>query len=343
MAILVPVIGVSLLVVLLALALADWLARQLLYPPRQPLTGTPGDYGLDFQSVAFPSADGLALTGWWIPAEPLAGQSQAPVVLLLHPLFGNRQGNVGQLRPRLPLRQPTIDLLQLAARFHQAGDAVLLFDFRGHGESQSGLCAGGLTEDQDVLGAVEYVFGRIAGAPCSVGVVGYGLGAAAALAAVGRFKGGTQSMWVFSADSEGASDWTKVPPLSIKQLRFLVAVQPVSLGTLFQGFMRRVAGPLGSALAPLVSQCCRWHGGYPLEPAALLRFAGGVTMPVLFVQSPSDPRPDCREVQALYDATPGVKQIAWLRVPLSGADSQAGLAHHLDSLLAFAQQAGSST
>jgi alpha-beta hydrolase superfamily lysophospholipase len=39
-----------------------------------------------------------------------------------------------------------VDLLKTAHGFHQAGYAVLLFDFRSHGESQAGLCAGGLSE-----------------------------------------------------------------------------------------------------------------------------------------------------------------------------------------------------
>jgi hypothetical protein len=96
-------------------------------------------------------------------------------------------------------------------------------------------CGGGLTEDQDVTAAVEYAFARDTGGAPRVGVVGFGLDAATALAAVGRFKGGTETMWVFSGDSEGGSDWMKIPPATIKRLSFVVAVQPVSVGTLLRG------------------------------------------------------------------------------------------------------------
>ena len=76
-----------------------------------------------------------------------------------------------------------------------------MFDFRGHGGSQGGRCAGGLTEDQDVRGAVDKAFKRIAAeVPAretpQVGVVGFGLGASAAIAAVGREKGGAEVLFL---------------------------------------------------------------------------------------------------------------------------------------------------
>ena len=76
-----------------------------------------------------------------------------------------------------------------------------MFDFRGHGGSQGSRCAGGLTEDQDVHGTVDYAFKRIAAeVPAretpQVGVVGFGLGASAAIAAVGREKGGAEVLFL---------------------------------------------------------------------------------------------------------------------------------------------------
>ena len=88
---LVPVLIVLFILVASLLALADWIARGLLRPRRRPLTRTPRDYGLEYDEVAFRSTDGLTLRGWWMPAE--AGAGPAPAVVLLHPLFGNRQGS----------------------------------------------------------------------------------------------------------------------------------------------------------------------------------------------------------------------------------------------------------
>jgi alpha-beta hydrolase superfamily lysophospholipase len=303
-----------------------------LYPARRPLAGTPRLAGLDYFDVTFPSSDGLTLRGWWLPAE--APVEAAPVVVLLHPLFGNR---LGSARPAAwpGLAQPEVDLLPVAAAFHAAHYAVLLFDFRGHGESERGLCGGGLTEDQDVAGAVDFAFARAGAAP-RVGVVGFGLGAAAALAAVGRYKGGTETTWVFSGDSEGGSDWTKILPANVKQLSFLAAVQPVSPGTLLRSRLRRVSGPLSGLLAALVSQFSVWLGGYPLNPGALLKFAAGVTVPVLLVQPRGTPEGDCRELQALFDAVPAPKRLAWAAAPGGSVEDPAAF---VASVLAFAAPA----
>ncbi len=98
------------LLALATLALGYWLSSRLLYPPRQPLTSTPGDCGLDYEDVAFPSADGLALKGWWIPAKcELQLQEPAVTVILLHPMFANRQGSCAQKQRWPPLFQTNLE------------------------------------------------------------------------------------------------------------------------------------------------------------------------------------------------------------------------------------------
>ena len=97
-------LGVLALLLLALLALAYRISGLLLYPPRQPVTRTPGDYDLEYEEVAFQSRDGLALKGWWIPASRAPGMTgPSPTVLLLHPMFGNRQGfsGHGHGQPRL--------------------------------------------------------------------------------------------------------------------------------------------------------------------------------------------------------------------------------------------------
>ena len=336
------------LFLLVLLALGYRISSLLLYPRRQPVTCTPMDYGLIYEDVSFPSPDGLSLKGWWVPPGGALLEEQVPAVILLHPMLGNRQG----FRPRphgwSRLLRTEVDLLNVARGFHQAGYAVLLFDFRGHGESQDGLCAGGLTEDQDVVGAVDYVFSRLAGqAPAAapqVGLVGLGLGATAAIAAIGREKGGAETIRVFTGDSEGGVGWTEVQPANVKKLRFLVAIQPASLGGLLRGYLRRLFGPLGVVLVPLVDRLCRWRGGYPLDEAFLLKYARQVNIPVLYVQACLDGRGDwasefaSSEVQRLCDATPGPKQLWWIEAPLGRMEAYAYVGEHLERVLAFAEQ-----
>src|SRR5690606_6806455 len=119
------------------------------------------DYEMAYEDVCFASKDRLTLKGWWIPARLTQSAGDVPVVILLHPMYGNRHGFLRDAQ-QWPFRAgEDVDLLQIARAFHSAGYAALLFDFRSHGESQRGLCGGGFTEDQDVMGAVDYVFARL--------------------------------------------------------------------------------------------------------------------------------------------------------------------------------------
>jgi hypothetical protein len=47
---------------------------------RSPVLHTPAEHGLDYESVSFPSADGVPLEGWFIPA---AGSDK--IIIANHP------------------------------------------------------------------------------------------------------------------------------------------------------------------------------------------------------------------------------------------------------------------
>ncbi|MEZ4735285.1 MAG: alpha/beta hydrolase [Caldilineaceae bacterium] len=327
-----------LLFFLLLIGLSYWISTLLLYSRRQPITRTPTAYGLAYEDVNFRSKDGLLLKGWWLPA--VTANASAPVIVLLHPHFGNRHGLSVQHQGRPRLFDTDVDLLKMAQACHRAGFTVFMFDFRSHGESQRGLCAGGLTEDQDVMGAVDYVFQRMAETTVNpaVGIIGFGLGAAAALAAVGREKGGAEVIRVFSGDSEGGSGFITIPPPTVKRLRFLVAVQPASLGVLLHGYLHTVARPLAWVLPPLVDKFCQWRGGYPLAATFLLKCVQEAHVPVLYLHARSDPWDDGREVQRFYDATPGVKQINWIEESFGRLETYAYVTEQPALVLALAAQ-----
>jgi pimeloyl-ACP methyl ester carboxylesterase len=342
------------LLLLFLLLLALWavgylISNLLLYPLRQPVTRTPGDYGLAYEDISFYSPDNLCLKGWWIPPGRASHpEKQARAVIILHPMFGNRHGFRPQPQAWSRLLQTDVDLIKTARGLYQAGYAVLLFDFRNHGESQSGLCAGGLTEDQDVVGAVDYVFSRLAAqAPTQapqVGLIGFGLGAAAAIAAVGRVKGGDETIRVFTGDSEGGVGYTEIKPANVKKLCFLVAVQPASLGGLLYSYLRQLFAPLALVLVPVVDRLCQWRGGYPLESALLLKLVRDVNNPVLYIQARQGVRAGWAddfasgEVQRFFDATPGPKQLWWIESPPGRLEAYTYIGEHLERVLAFMAQ-----
>jgi hypothetical protein len=90
------------------------LLNALLYFPSRAVARTPADVGLAYRDLAFDTADGQRLHGWWLPRRAAA----LGHVLLCH---GNA-GNVG-------------DRLMHADLLTAVGFDVLLFDYRGYGHS----------------------------------------------------------------------------------------------------------------------------------------------------------------------------------------------------------------
>jgi len=123
-----------------------------LYSPVREVTYTPEELGLDFEKVVFKSADGLRLSGWYIPAD----NSQF-TVLFCH-------GNGGNMMHRLD----SINIL------YNLGLNCFIFDYRGYGSSRGKTSEEGtyldamaayewLTEKKKILPENIIIFGRSLG------------------------------------------------------------------------------------------------------------------------------------------------------------------------------------
>lgn len=144
-----------------ALILALWLTasfievRVTLHPPRRALGPTPAERGMSYSDVSFRTGDGLTLRGWWIPG------TQNRTIVMIHGLSNNR-------------REP----LDKAGYLHQAGYNLLVFDLRGHGQSDGDGTTMGLREPMDVQAAVAEARHLD---PGPIALFGYSLGAAIAV------------------------------------------------------------------------------------------------------------------------------------------------------------------
>lgn len=155
------VIAIGLVSLAGALAVATYiastaarLAEDTLSPPRTPLDQTPLDAGIDeYKDVTFTASDGITLRGWYVPSE------NGVAIILAHGYAGNR-----------------LMLLPEAQILAEQGYGVLLFDFRGHGESADALVTIGDHEQRDLSAAIDF----IAAQPGveKIGAVGFSMGAA---------------------------------------------------------------------------------------------------------------------------------------------------------------------
>ena len=160
--------GRSLLVLLIGITvvLPAVLVWARVHPPRLPLDDDPGRHGLRYQDIAFPSPlDGTILRGWYMPAPRPTGRA----VIVVPGIDSNR------LVSGITLR--------LAPDLVADGFDVLALDLRDQGESGGDTLSFGAREQHDVVGAVAVA--RARGAR-HVAVIGFSMGAAAAMLAAAR-------------------------------------------------------------------------------------------------------------------------------------------------------------
>jgi pimeloyl-ACP methyl ester carboxylesterase len=271
----------------LSLAIGYVFSGIVLHSRRQPIVRTPGEYGLDFESVEFKATDGVLLQGWYIPAGKLPFTAEPKqVVILTHPMTFNRHGFVVENQGFPPIAKTPVDLLKTARALNAAGYPVLMFDFRNHGESEAGLSGVGLTEYQDVIGAIAYVNNRWLSAP-AIGFVSFCMGANATTVALSKAKD------------------------QLRDIKFLIAVQPVSAEVFIRSYLRNVYTPLSLYLLPIIDRIVRWRGGFALKEMSPLRYARDVVIPTLVIQAREDPWTELTDTQAYYQALSGPKEL-WL-------------------------------
>jgi fermentation-respiration switch protein FrsA (DUF1100 family) len=122
------------------------------------------------EEVTFESPeDSMPLRGWFLPAANASKQHPGPTLVLCHGVWTGRR-----------------ECLPLALRFQEAGYNVLCFDFRAHGESGGRFISLGHNETSDVLGAVSWLAKRPEVDRRRIGVLGFSMGAAAAIQAAAR-------------------------------------------------------------------------------------------------------------------------------------------------------------
>jgi alpha-beta hydrolase superfamily lysophospholipase len=144
-----------------ALGVAAYTSHVLNGPRRADPLGafsiTPWEVRVPFESVSFTTEDGVTLRGWWFPSPD---STRVAIGYTGHK--GVKQ-----------------DLLGIGSGLWRAGNNVLLFDFRGCGESDLAPVSLGYNELPDARAAIGYARQRLPGA--RIGIVGFSMGAAIAI------------------------------------------------------------------------------------------------------------------------------------------------------------------
>jgi fermentation-respiration switch protein FrsA (DUF1100 family) len=149
------------LVLFAFLGISIFLGNSMTRVKRVAVEEDPALYGLTYENVSFSSTgEDLTLCGWYLPVE-----NSQQIIIMVHGAGGNRA-------------DPSIGLLDIASKLVEHGYNVLMFDLRGHGESEGNRMSAGYYEKRDLIGAVEYVKRR---GFENIGVLGFSMGAATAV------------------------------------------------------------------------------------------------------------------------------------------------------------------
>lgn len=161
------IVSVGLVAAVVGLLLAR--PEALLFYPSPRLAATPDDIGWSYERVELETEDGETIVGWYLPA-PAGGKLAAPwVVLYCH---GNG-GNIG-------------DRVGMLAELRELGLAVLIFDYRGYGESSGRPTVAGTR--LDVIAAWRYLVDVRGVDPGDIVIWGRSLGGAVAIDQAARLS-----------------------------------------------------------------------------------------------------------------------------------------------------------
>lgn len=156
-------IALSLLLVIGYCVVSAFLANGVTKASRETPQHIPSEYDLPYEDVNFFSrGDTTNLSGWLIHEG-----IEKKTLIFVHGLGGNRASN---------------DALDLADRLWSHGYNILMFDLRGHGLSAEGRISGGYFEQNDVLGAFDFLV-RKGTSPREIGIIGFSMGAATSILA----------------------------------------------------------------------------------------------------------------------------------------------------------------
>lgn len=224
-------------------------------PPTRPdernRTDTPAAYGASFENVTFTASDRNQVSGWYLP-----NTSTNTTFIIAH----------GQFRSRYEGLQRGVD-------FWKAGNSVLLFDMRHHGQSRAEFSSIGFYERRDILAAIEYVRARTP--QTQIVLLGISMGAASTLMAAAE----AQNIRAVIAES------------SFLSLRDAVYhhTSMMNLPTV--------------PFAPILLWITAWRLGFAPDDYDVRAAVGQISCPILFIGSENDTRmPNDTVLEPLFTA-----------------------------------------
>lgn len=167
--------------------LSTMMSNMMIKPYQSPIFDNPENYDLDYEDVTFKTSDNVTLSGWLIK-----GNSDKVIIQSHFGVQCCRAGYTLKGKGMMKGYKEDIHFLNQAKYLNEAGYSVLMYDFRGHGQSETGSISWitwGKEEANDVIAAVDYISKREEYKNASIGLFSICMGQAAATNAFGLQNG----------------------------------------------------------------------------------------------------------------------------------------------------------
>ena len=252
------------------------LAYGLSTPPRTPILRTPADYEMEYEDITFETADGVTITGWFIPAE------SDRVVISNHFSPANRYGFAGHLEGLDFAGGFEVNFLPRYKALHDAGYSVLAYDLRSHGESGEGdpaLSGVGFFEWQEVLASIDYIKNRTDTAASDISLMSMCMGANATFNAMEK------------------------SPEAFTDIKSLIAIAPLKGRTTIERNCEQMQIPTDEGVDAFDGI---YNGitGLHVADHNIIPKASNVQIPVFYLQVRNDMNSRWTDVQEMYDSSP---------------------------------------
>lgn len=233
---------------------------------------SPKAYNLPFTKVQFYSRDGRTKLSGWLMRH---NQASEGLVIICHGLMSSKA-----------------ETLPLAAFIFRNEYDCLVFDFRAHGESDGFFSNLGYREKEDLLGAIQYAEANHLTFDRKVIVIGFSMGAAAALLASAE----TDQISSLVCDSSYADG---------------MALLKRNFSLFFHGLPKKYFWGICWFFL-------RKIGGYPENPEKPLDAVKKLRdLPIFFIHGEGDQTISVSHTKALFKKCPSVKKELWI-VPQVG-------------------------
>jgi pimeloyl-ACP methyl ester carboxylesterase len=271
-------------------ATAQKIAAAFTQPYRTQMPKTPLDYGMAFETVTFPSVDGVQLSAWL-----MHNPNSQKLAILNHPLYCSKYGFVpeGEIGQLVPVH---VEFLKTAKHLYDDGFTVLFYDLRNHGQSQAsgnGFAGIGYYEWQDAVGAMHYVAQHERLKNMDIALVSHCMGANASIRAM------------------------SLHPEKFERVKVMVAVQPINMRYMAEKFIPIFGG---GASVEDVDVALQDLAGFSLSEMSPYAYLKDLKVPVLYAQVREDVLTDPEDLTYIHAHTPTTSKMLWIEGKLNRFD-----------------------